>query len=117
MVIRLHLPQDGVREFTIPLASVNSRDEFRKQMSMHGVAVSKRGGMDEIMQYTTTWVNELQANSPADEAHKQFGWTDDECSSFILGNEEIFKDRVEFNPPSNQTVSLFPVFEPKGTLE
>ena len=117
VVIRLHLPQDGVREFTIPLASVNSRDEFRKQMSMHGVAVSKRGGMDEIMQYTTTWVNELQANSPADEAHKQFGWTDDECSSFILGNEEIFKDRVEFNPPSNQTVSLFPVFEPKGTLE
>ena len=91
VVIRLHLPQDGVREFTIPLASVNSRDEFRKQMSMYGVAVSKKGGMDEIMQYTTTWVNQLQADSAADEAHKQFGWTDDECSSFVLGNQEIFK--------------------------
>ena len=117
VVIRLHLPQDGVREFTIPLASVNSRDEFRKQMSMYGVAVSKKGGMDEIMQYTTTWVNQLQADSAADEAHKQFGWTDDECSSFVLGNQEIFKDRVEFNPPSNQTAGLFPVFQPKGTLE
>jgi hypothetical protein len=85
VVMRLHLPKDGVREFTIPLASVNSRDEFRKQMSMYGVAVSKKGGMDEIMQYTTTWVNELQASSAADEAHKQFGWTDDDCSSFRTG--------------------------------
>ena len=117
VVMRLHLPKDGVREFNIPLASVNSRDEFRKQMSMYGVAVSKKGGMDEIMQYTTTWVNELQASSAADEAHKQFGWTDDDCSSFVLGNQEIFKDRIEFNPPSNQTVGLFPAFEPKGTLE
>lgn len=114
IVMRLHLPKDGVREFTIPLTAVNSREEFRKHMSMYGVAVSK---MDEIMHYTTTWVNELQANSVADEAHKQFGWTDDECKSFILGNQEIFGDRVEFNPPSNQTVSLFPAFEPKGTLE
>ena len=112
--MRLHLPKDGVREFTIPLTAVNSREEFRKQMSMYGVAVSK---MDEIMHYTTTWVNELQANSVADEAHKQFGWTDDECKSFILGNQEIFGDRVEFNPPSNQTMGLFPAFEPKGTLE
>tara|TARA_R110001592_G_scaffold300929_6_gene572315 strand:- start:687 stop:2126 length:1440 start_codon:yes stop_codon:yes gene_type:complete len=69
------------------------------------------------MHYTTTWVNELQANSVADEAHKQFGWTDDQCKSFILGNQEIFGDRVEFNPPSNQTMGLFPAFEPKGTLE
>ena len=114
IVMRLHLPKDGVREFTIPLTAVNSREEFRKQMSMYGVAVSK---MDEIMHYTTTWVNELQANSVADEAHKQFGWTDDQCKSFILGNQEIFGDRVEFNPPSNQTMGLFPAFEPKGTLE
>ena len=114
IVMRLHLPKDGVREFTLPLTVANSREEFRKEMAKNGVAVSK---MDEIMKYTTTWVNELQANSVADEAHKQFGWTDDDCTSFILGNQEIFKDRVEFNPPSNQTVGLFPTFEPRGTLE
>jgi len=114
LVMRLHLPRDGVREFTIPLTAVNSREEFRKQMSMYGVAISK---MDEIMQYTTTWVNELQASSVADEAHKQFGWTDDDCGSFVLGNQEIFADRVEFNPPSTQTIGMFPAFEPKGTIE
>lgn len=114
IVMRLHLPKDGVREFTIPLSAVTSREEFRKAMSMKGVAITK---MDELMAYTTTWVNELQENSMADEAHRQFGWTSEECTSFILGNQEIFKDRVEFNPPSNQTAGLFASFEPKGTLE
>jgi len=114
VVMRLHLPKDGVREFTLPLTAVTSRDEFRKFMSMQGVAVTK---MDEIMQYTTTWVNDLQANSVADQAHRQFGWTGDECESFILGNQEIFKDKVEFNPPSTQTAGLFPSFEPRGTME
>ena len=114
IVMRLHLPKDGVREFTLPLTAVTSREEFRKYMSMQGVAVTK---MDELMQYTTTWVNELQANSVADQAHRQFGWTGEDCESFILGNQEIFKDKVEFNPPSTQTAGLFPSFEPRGTME
>ena len=114
VVMRLHLPKDGVREFTLPLTAVTSREEFRKYMSMQGVAVTR---MDDIMQYTTTWVNNLQANSVADEAHRQFGWTGDECKSFIVGNQEIFKDKVEFNPPSTQTAALFPSFEPRGTME
>ena len=114
IVMRLHLPKDGVREFTLPLSAVTSRDEFRKYISMKGVAVTK---MDELMTYTTTWVNALQANSTADEAHRQFGWTSEECTSFVLGNQEIFKDRAEFNPPSAQTAALFSFFEPRGTLE
>jgi len=114
LVMRLHLPLDGVREFTVPFSAVNSQEEFRKEMSKYGVAVDKMG---DIRQYTTKWVNELQANSMADEAHKQFGWVNDNCDSFILGNQEILKDKVEFNPPSAQTASLFPSFEPKGTLE
>ena len=114
VVMRLHLPKDGVREFTLPLTAVTSREEFRKYMSMQGVAVTR---MDELMTYTTTWVNELQANSVADEAHKQFGWSNEECKSFILGNQEVLKDKVDFNPPSTQTAGLFPAFEPRGTME
>ena len=114
LVMRLHLPKDGVREFTVPLTSVTSREEFRKNMSMQGVAVSK---MDELMNYTTTWVNELQATTVADKAHRQFGWTSKEMKSFVMGNREIFGDRIEFNPPATTTAALFPSFEPKGTLE
>jgi hypothetical protein len=114
VVMRLHLPKDGVREFTLPLSAVTSRDEFRKAMSMQGVALMK---MDELMTYTTTWINELQANSVAEEAHRQFGWTSDKCEAFVLGNQKITATGIDFNPPSNQTVGLFSAFEPKGTLQ
>ena len=114
VVVRLHLPRDGVREFTIPLTSVTSKEELRKQMSMNGVAVSR---MDELMTYMTTWVNELQATSVADEARRQFGWTDESYTSFVVGNQEIFGDSIKANPPSTPTVGLFPAFEPKGTLQ
>ena len=46
------------------------------------------------MNYTTAWVNELQATSAADQAHRQFGWTNEDGDSFVLGNQEVFKDRV-----------------------
>jgi hypothetical protein len=114
IVMRLHLPQDGIREFTVPLTSVTSKEELRKQLSMHGIAVLR---MDDIMAYTTTWVTQLQAKSVAEEARRQFGWTDDECKGFVLGSEEITLDETKFNPPSTPTASLFPSFEPKGTLE
>ena len=117
IMMRLHLPQDALREFTIPLSTVNSRDKFRDEMSKWGISVIKPVKMEDIMDYTNSWVNHLQASGVADAAHKQFGWTSDDCTSFILGNKEIFHDHVDFNPPSSQTMALFPAFEPKGTLE
>jgi hypothetical protein len=113
IVMRLHLPRDGVREFTLPMSAVTSTEEFRKALSSRGVTLKK---MDELMTYTLHWVDELQATSTADQAHRQFGWTDD-MSGFILGNQKVTADSIEFNPPSNQTVGLFPAFEPKGTYE
>lgn len=114
VVMRLHLPKDGVREFTVPLASILSKDEFRKHMAAHGVAVIK---MEELMAYTTSWVNKLQATAQADEARRQFGWTDESLSSFVVGNKEIRADRIEHNPPAKSTVLMFPHFQSKGTLE
>jgi hypothetical protein len=114
VVIRLHLPQDGVREFTVPLTAVTSREEFRKQMSMQGVAVTK---MDKLMTYMTTWINELQATTKADKARTQFGWTDDSHNAFVVGNQEISRNGVKSNPPSQATAGLMNAFKPKGSLE
>lgn len=113
VVIRLHLPKDGVREFTMPLYSVLARDEFRNFMAKNGVAVIK---LEELMGYITSWVNKLQMEVEAEEAHRQFGWTDDK-QSFVVGNMEIRADRIDVNPPSTSTVGMFSIFKPKGTLE
>jgi hypothetical protein len=118
VVVRLHLPRDGVREFTVPLTAVGSKDEFRKHFATHGVAVIK---MDELMAYTSQWINDLQLRTVAEEARRQFGWTNDDpntgMESFVVGNMEIFKDRIEVNSPSSKTLDLFPAFTPKGSLE
>lgn len=114
LVMRLHLPKDGVREFTVPLTSVGSKDEFRKSLAMHGVAVLN---VTDLMDYTMRWVNELQFQAEAEEAQRQFGWIDDTGTAFALGNMMVFKDRVEVNAPSGATVGLFPYFQPKGTLD
>ena len=64
--------------------------------------------MDELMRYTTDWVNELQASATADTAHRQFGWTDENCTSFVVGNTEVTATELKFNPPSAPTAALFP---------
>lgn len=114
LVMRLHLPKDGVREFTVPLTAVGTKDEFRKCLAMQGVAVLDVG---KLMEYTMRWVNELQFKAEAEEAQRQFGWLDDTGTCFAAGNMLIYKDRVEVNAPSGATVGLFPYFQPKGTLD
>lgn len=114
VVMRLHLPQDGVREFTVPLTTVTSKEEFRKAMAMEGVALTR---MDELMTYITSWVNELQTTTKAEKAHRQFGWADEDCSSFVLGDKIIFADKIEQNPPTSHTAGLIPSFTPKGNLD
>jgi len=114
VVVRLHLPRDGVREFTVPLSAVTSKEEIRKHMAMHGVAVMK---MDEIMSYITTWVNHMQHDAAADVARRQFGWTDKKHEAFVVGDKEIRADRVDHNPPSSATAQLFGAFTTQGTLD
>ena len=114
IVLKLHLPKDGVKEFTVPSSAVTSKEELRKYLSSKGVAMVK---MDEMMSYVTTWVNHMQFNAPADTARRQFGWTDDKCEAFVLGDKEIRADRVDHNPPSAATAYLFGAFGKKGSLD
>lgn len=113
---RLHLPHDGVREFAVPLSVATSKEEIRKALSKHGLAVATKR-WELIMAYTQSWIDNLQTTTMADEARTQFGWTDENMTSYAIGNREIFADRVEFNAPSAKTAFMFPAFQKKGTLE
>jgi Domain of unknown function (DUF927) len=123
IVLRLHLPKDGVREFTIPMSVVSTNDEFRKQLYSRGVVVQK---VDELKNYILESVKEMQFNSIADMAHRQFGWVDDTYRQFILGDKKFTRDDsdptnvkviVEYNPPTAATGHMFPAFQKKGSLD
>lgn len=112
--MRLHLPRDGIREFSIPLTSVLSKEKLRDVIAAKGVAALGKQ-MDNIMAYITKWVKELQNMTNAEKSRMQLGWTEDK--TFIIGDREIKTGEVIYSPPSSATISLVPAYTKKGTLE
>lgn len=113
---RLCLPNDEQREFVVPLVAATSKEELRKVLSKYGVSVSTKR-WENIMAYTHAWIEQLQTTTAADTARTQFGWSDSALTSYVIGDREIFADRVGYNPPSAKTSFMFPALKPKGTLE
>jgi hypothetical protein len=115
VVMKVHLPQDGVKEFVIPNVSVTDRGELRKALSRVGV-VGNESKFALIAGYILTSIREQQFKKKAELMRLQFGWADKD-SKFIIGDREISKDGVYHSPPSTTTSSLAHYFEPTGTLE
>lgn len=110
---RLHLPKDGVREFSIPLASVMSKDRLRDAVAARGMPMMNKG-LDELMFYIARWVKELQSMGQAEKVRSQFGWTDDK--TFILGDREITPTGVKYSPPANSILHTCSLLTKKGEL-
>ena len=117
IVMELRLPKEKPQKFTISLRTVASQQKFKEALAEKGVSVLWIG---ELMKYTNTWINELQATTRAKKARNQFGWVSDngmEFQSFILGDKEIRTDEILENPPSVHTGQYFHLFSSKGSLE
>jgi hypothetical protein len=114
-LFRVHLPQDGVREFCAPLKIILAKDRFRDTLADFGVC-PKGNQMENIMGYANNWVRHYQKIRKADKGRVQFGWADDD-KCFIVGDREITADEVKYSPPSANTLSVVPKFRQHGTLE
>jgi hypothetical protein len=112
--MKLHLPKDGIREFSVPLTSVLAKDKLREVIAAKGVAALSKQ-MDGIMAYITRWVKELQNIDNAEKSRLQFGWTSE--NTFVIGDREIKTGEVIYSPPSSSTINLVPAYGKKGTLE
>jgi hypothetical protein len=115
VLLRLHLPQDGVREFTIPLSTVAVKERLREALSTKGVAGMPKQ-MDQLMAFLMTFIKELQYKKKAELMRTQFGWVDKD-SKFIIGDREINKDGVFHSPPSTVTQQFAESMHPMGTFE
>lgn len=112
--MRLHMPRDGIKEFSIPLTSVLTKEKLRDVIASKGVAALGKQ-MDLIMAYITKWVKELQAMTNAEKSRMQFGWTKDD--TFVIGDREIRAGEIVYSPPSSATAGYVPMFAKTGTLE
>ena len=115
--MRLHLPQDGVREFTVSLTEALSKDACRNALAKQGVVALPGKPMDAIMAYIARSVKEMQMTQQSETASVRFGWNDDD-SKFILGEREIDSTGgMMFCPPSVVTRNTAPLLRKRGDLE
>jgi hypothetical protein len=114
-LIRLHLPMDGVREFTVPMAAVSVKERLREILASKGVAAMPNQ-MKELTNFVMKFAKEMQVTRKAEQMRTQFGWADNN-SKFIIGNREISKDGTFHSPPSNQTKMFADYMVPTGTID
>ncbi len=114
-LMRLHLPQDGLREFVVAMAKVTQKDELRKTLSSNGV-YSYGARFDALMDYVLKSAEQLQDRQKAEIMRQQFGWVDNN-SRFVLGDQEITVEGNIYSPPSKATSKLAKFIGPKGTLD
>ena len=114
-LFHLHLPRDGLKEFTISLADIVVKERLREGLAKHGVAAGETQ-VKNLMHYVITSVKNLQVLNKAEIMRTQFGWADGD-SKIIIGDREITKDGVFYSPPSSSTADLIDFMKPKGSLE
>ena len=115
VMFRLHLPQDGAKEFTIPLTAVMAKDKLRDELGYHGIVAFPKQ-QDAISYFVGTFVKNLQLTNKAEIMRTQFGWADNN-SAFIVGDREITKDGSFYSPPSKATTNEAAMMKPTGTFE
>ena len=72
VLIRLSLPRDKVKEFSITLVEALSKEELRKVMSFHGV-IALPGQMNRILNYLVACAKGLQVEQELEMMRVQFG--------------------------------------------
>jgi hypothetical protein len=115
VVMKLHLPRDGVKEFVVPNSQVTEIKELRKALSSQGVVCGK-DAFTELTTYIILSIKELQFKRKAEQMRQQFGWADKD-TKFIVGDREITADGIFHSPPSSTTQNIAQHLNPKGSRE
>ena len=115
VLLRLHLPRDEVKEFTIPASALTGKDEPKKLLGQHGV-LARGAQMDNIIGFIVACAKDIQLLRKAEQMRTQFGWADKD-SKFILGDKEVTAEGTYYSPPSTQTKDIAQYLTAVGSLE
>lgn len=115
ILMRLHLPCDGVREFVFPNTKLGDKSELKKELLSWGVIGSdKQHNM--LAEFVMASISTLQHKRKVELMRLQFGWADND-SKFIIGDREVSKDGVFHSPPSSVTRDIAAHLGPAGDYE
>lgn len=114
-LVRLHLPHDGMKEFSIPASALAGKDEPKKLLATQGVLAHK-AQMDSVVSFLISCAKNMQVSKKAEIMRTQFGWADND-SKFIIGDREITINGEFHSPPSVATRSITPYVVECGQLD
>jgi len=114
LIVRVHMPQDGVRTFILSNAQVSSADKLREELAKKGILSLNQ---TELRRYIMAWVDHYQQYAMAKKPIRQFGWQGVECTQFVLGETVYTKNGPELALPSPRTAPYNSYFDPRGTLD
>ena len=115
-LIRLHTPQDGVKEFTVHNSKMADGTELKKLLASKHVMLSSKTDYAYLVDYIIKSVAQYFHNAKVEQMRNQFGWVDND-SKFIIGDREISVEGTYHSPPSSVTKVLAEHMTAKGTLE
>jgi hypothetical protein len=116
MLMRLHLPNDGKREFTIPMKVVYSTEKLKEVLASNGVSFFPPV-LPHLMNYLVKWSQIMIIAKTAEQMRMQMGWTED-YQGFVVGHNEIRpKGLVVQTAPSPMVNVLARLLKPRGDYD
>jgi hypothetical protein len=124
MTMNLILPNDGLKEFLLPMKSVYALEELKKTLSFYQVIYPTKQ-INNIQDYLVKWSQYMINIGKAQQMRMQLGWTASikdqkewDKRSFVIGNNEmtINKELVE-SPVSPYIRGVAKHFKTVGTYE
>lgn len=114
---KLHLPNDGVREFIARTSDLLSVDKARQILVDAGIVANPKQ-LTQIIEYIIVCIRAQQKNKRASEMYKQYGWNlGDVKNRILLGNREISAFGIKYVPISESTKEFNHTLVKKGSYD
>jgi hypothetical protein len=117
-MMRVHLPNDGFREFLLPMKAVYSQEKFKDVLVSGGVFFNQSYAK-QVQEYIMKWGRYFQNTASAETMRMQMGWADDN-DTFVIGNIEVTEETGpdgRDTPVSPTASNITKALVKKGTFE
>ena len=108
------LPKEGWRTYELPMDTLATRQDFQMWLVNQQLFVHNKTTVDETRRYMLTYLQELQQDTESDMMAGTFGWVDDECNAFVLGDRVITKNTVGEVRLSRSAADFTAALTPRG---
>lgn len=115
LLMRLHLPRDGVRTFFLRQSDIASKDRLRDEVNKNGAALVNPLQVQNFQYFLAKQIEDLQFREKADMMNVRYGWTEED--TFIIGEREYTRKGVRYVSAANNLSNINRALNLRGDIE